>query len=260
LVVELAEPDAVLGVGDVEVQDGPDEGEAAGLAGEAPACRSTTGLTDEWHPTQMLADFLTMHARCGRPYDEVAYAFVGDRRYNMGRSLLITGAIMGSNVRLVVPQAVRPPDDAAAGVEGADFVHTDDADGAPYPRDVLDAESGGQIGYVVELELDIALLALGSWTSRSLPTTSVSTRAPLQPEAGGGSRSRVCRTAGDLPSEQPEVHVRIDVHGALRASQCRALGQARRSVLLLGVWILDGRQDAVPGLRGHASRDSDRPV
>jgi hypothetical protein len=46
-------------------------------------------------------------------------------------------------------------------VEGADFVHTDDADGAPYPRDVLDAESGGQIGYVVELELDIALLVLG---------------------------------------------------------------------------------------------------
>jgi ornithine carbamoyltransferase len=104
------------------------------------------GLTDEWHPAQMLADFLTMHERSGRPYDAITYAFVGDGRYNMGRSLLITGAIMGSDVRLVVPAVLRPPagvverayelaaasgarititDDVAAGVEGADFVHTD---------------------------------------------------------------------------------------------------------------------------------------
>ncbi len=104
------------------------------------------GLTEEWHPTQMLADFLTMHERTNRPYDEISYAFVGDGRFNMGRSLLITGAIMGSDVRLVVPEQLRPPedivemanelaatsgaeititDDVAAGVEGVDFVHTD---------------------------------------------------------------------------------------------------------------------------------------
>jgi ornithine carbamoyltransferase len=104
------------------------------------------GLTDEWHPTQMLADFLTMHERTNRAYDEIAYAFVGDGRFNMGRSLLITGAIMGSDVRLVTPEQLRPPgdvvalahelaaasgarititDDVAAGVEGVDFVHTD---------------------------------------------------------------------------------------------------------------------------------------
>jgi ornithine carbamoyltransferase len=104
------------------------------------------GLTDEWHPTQMLADFLTMHERSNKPYDEIAYAFVGDGRFNMGRSLLITGALMGSDVRLVTPGELRPPDDVvqvahelsvasgaritilddvAAGVEGADFVHTD---------------------------------------------------------------------------------------------------------------------------------------
>ena len=104
------------------------------------------GLTDEWHPTQMLADFLTMHERTNRPYDEIAYAFVGDGRFNMGRSLLITGAIMGADVRLVTPEALRPPeeiiqmayryaadsgarititDDVASGVEGVDFVHTD---------------------------------------------------------------------------------------------------------------------------------------
>jgi ornithine carbamoyltransferase len=103
------------------------------------------GLTDEWHPTQMLADFLTMHERTNRPYDEIAYSFVGDGRFNMGRSLLITGAILGSDVRLVTPAELRPPEDvvdlaqglaAASGarititddvaaVQGSDFVHTD---------------------------------------------------------------------------------------------------------------------------------------
>ncbi len=104
------------------------------------------GLTNEWHPTQMLADFLTMHEKSRKPYDGLAYAFVGDGRYNMGRSLLITGAIMGSDVRLVTPAELRPPEDVIAqarelavgsgatitvtsdvaeGVAGVDFVHTD---------------------------------------------------------------------------------------------------------------------------------------
>ena len=103
------------------------------------------GLTDERHPTQMLADFLTMHERTNRPYDEISYAFVGDGRFNMGRSLLITGAILGSDVRLITPAELCPPNDVVelahelaavsgaritltddiAGVEGADFVHTD---------------------------------------------------------------------------------------------------------------------------------------
>jgi ornithine carbamoyltransferase len=104
------------------------------------------GLTDEWHPTQMLADFLTMHERAHKAYDEIAYAFVGDGRFNMGRSLLVTGAILGADVRLVTPAELRPPDDVIAmaeelaagsgaritltddiesGVRGVDFVHTD---------------------------------------------------------------------------------------------------------------------------------------
>lgn len=104
------------------------------------------GLTNEWHPTQMLADFLTMHEASGKPYDELSYAYVGDCRYNMGRSLLVMGALMGSDVRIVGPASLRPPeevvqtaeeiaertgatititDDAAAGVAGVDFVHTD---------------------------------------------------------------------------------------------------------------------------------------
>jgi ornithine carbamoyltransferase len=104
------------------------------------------GLTNEWHPTQMLADFLTMHEWSHKPYDDLAYAFVGDCRYNMGRSLLVMGALMGADVRLAGPESLQPPadvvalardiaertgaaitvtDDPAAAVSGADFVHTD---------------------------------------------------------------------------------------------------------------------------------------
>src|SRR6516162_318357 len=72
------------------------------------------GLTDEWHPTQMLADFLTMHEASGKPYDGIAYAFVGDCRFNMGRSLLVTGALMGADVRLAGPSALQPPADIVA--------------------------------------------------------------------------------------------------------------------------------------------------
>jgi ornithine carbamoyltransferase len=104
------------------------------------------GLTDEWHPTQMLADFLTMGESSGKPYDRIAYAFTGDCRFNMGRSLLVMGALMGSDVRLAGPEELHPPkdvvqiaedlarrtgarititDNAAEAVSGVDFIHTD---------------------------------------------------------------------------------------------------------------------------------------
>jgi ornithine carbamoyltransferase len=104
------------------------------------------GLTDEWHPTQMLADFLTMHEASGKPYDALSYAYVGDCRFNMGRSLLVMGALMGADVRLGGPASLAPPDDVVkiaediaadtgakvtitedpdAAVDGVDFIHTD---------------------------------------------------------------------------------------------------------------------------------------
>jgi ornithine carbamoyltransferase len=104
------------------------------------------GLTDEWHPTQMLADFLTMHESSNKPYDAISYAFVGDCRFNMGRSLLVMGALMGSDVRLSGPEELHPPkdvtdiaadiasrtgarititDDPDKAVAGVDFIHTD---------------------------------------------------------------------------------------------------------------------------------------
>jgi ornithine carbamoyltransferase len=104
------------------------------------------GLTNEWHPTQMLADFLTMHEASHKPYDALCYAFVGDCRFNMGRSLLVMGALMGSDVRLSGPAELHPPkdvvdlatdiagrtgarititEDPAEAVSGVDFIHTD---------------------------------------------------------------------------------------------------------------------------------------
>jgi ornithine carbamoyltransferase len=115
------------------------------------------GLTDEWHPTQMLADFLTMHESSHKPYDRIAYAFVGDCRFNMGRSLLVMGALMGSDVRLAGPAELHPPkdvvdiagqiaertgatititEDPAEAVRGVDFIHTDVWVSMGEPKDV----------------------------------------------------------------------------------------------------------------------------
>jgi ornithine carbamoyltransferase len=90
------------------------------------------GLTDEWHPTQMLADFLTMGEESGKPYHAISYCYMGDARNNMGRSLLVMGAIMGADVRLCGPRELRPPDDVQAAAReradesGARITLTDD--------------------------------------------------------------------------------------------------------------------------------------
>ncbi len=104
------------------------------------------GLTDEWHPTQMLADYLTMIEHSDKPVEEIAYAYLGDARSNMGNSLLVMGAIMGSDVRICAPRGLWPSDevqaiareravesgarlllseDPAEALPGADFVATD---------------------------------------------------------------------------------------------------------------------------------------
>ena len=115
------------------------------------------GLTDEWHPTQMLADFLTMGEASHKPFDAISYCYMGDARSNMGRSLLVMGAIMGSDVRICGPKELWPPadvqeaaqqrarangahvtltDDPEEGLGGADFVHTDVWVSMGEPKDV----------------------------------------------------------------------------------------------------------------------------
>ena len=67
------------------------------------------GLTDEWHPTQMLCDMLTMREHCDKHDSEIAFAYLGDARNNVGNSLLIAGAMMGMDVRIVAPQVALEP-------------------------------------------------------------------------------------------------------------------------------------------------------
>jgi len=139
------------------------------------------GLTDEWHPTQMLADLLTMEENAGgRPLSDVSYCFLGDGRFNMGRSLLVTGAIMGSDVRICAPRDMWPDDDVIAvaheragrsgaritvtedldeGLSGVDFVHTDVWVSMGEPKDVWAARVRDLLPYQVNAD---AMLRTGN--------------------------------------------------------------------------------------------------
>jgi ornithine carbamoyltransferase len=104
------------------------------------------GLTDEYHPTQMLADVMTMREYSDKPLSQIKYAFMGDTRNNMGHSLMIVGCLLGMDVRLCGPEKLWPSDEYTAiarklqcqsgakllvtedpceAVKGADFIHTD---------------------------------------------------------------------------------------------------------------------------------------
>ncbi len=66
------------------------------------------GLTDEWHPTQMLADFLTMREHLHKPFDEMAFCYLGDARFNMANSYLAIGAKLGMDARIAAPRSLWP--------------------------------------------------------------------------------------------------------------------------------------------------------
>jgi ornithine carbamoyltransferase len=104
------------------------------------------GLTTQWHPTQMLADVMTMREHSDGPPEEISYCYLGDGRNNVARSLLVTGALLGMDVRIAAPADLQPPtdvldaahalavvsgarilvtDDVHRAVRGADFVYTD---------------------------------------------------------------------------------------------------------------------------------------
>lgn len=104
------------------------------------------GLTDEWHPTQMLADFMTMMEHSGKRPSEISFTYVGDARSNMGNSLLVTSALLGADIRIASPKKLWPSEQVqeiasnlaeASGAKilltesmdealpGSDFVHTD---------------------------------------------------------------------------------------------------------------------------------------
>ena len=93
-------------------------------------------LTDSWHPTQMLGDVLTMTEHFAGDVEEVSVCYVGDGRNNVARSLLVTGALLGMDVRIAAPESLQPPDDLVAlagglaGQSGARLLVTDMADAA----------------------------------------------------------------------------------------------------------------------------------
>jgi ornithine carbamoyltransferase len=104
------------------------------------------GLTDQWHPTQLLADILTIRDYTNKPLDQVALTYVGDAHNNTANSLLCVGALLGMDVRLGAPAALQPSDevqliarrlaeqsharimitaDVHQAVAGTDFIYTD---------------------------------------------------------------------------------------------------------------------------------------
>ncbi|NWF29806.1 ornithine carbamoyltransferase [Streptomyces sp. PKU-EA00015] len=132
------------------------------------------GLTDDWHPTQMLADVLTMTEHTDKPLESVSFAYLGDARFNMGNSYLVTGALLGMDVRIVAPEAYWPAEeivatarrvaeesgaritlteDIAEGVRGADFVATDVWVSMGEPKEVWDERIKALAPYAVTMDV-----------------------------------------------------------------------------------------------------------
>ncbi|WP_309095550.1 ornithine carbamoyltransferase [Streptomyces sp.] len=132
------------------------------------------GLTDDWHPTQMLADVLTMTEHCAKPLTEISFAYLGDARFNMGNSYLVTGALLGMDVRLVAPKAYWPAEEVVdraralaegsgaritltetldEGVRGADFVATDVWVSMGEPKEVWDERITALAPYAVTMDV-----------------------------------------------------------------------------------------------------------
>jgi ornithine carbamoyltransferase len=133
------------------------------------------GLTDEFHPTQMLADVLTMTEHCPKPLTDISFAFVGDGRNNVANSLLLVAAKLGMDVRIGAPQELWPADEhlsmcqdfgAASGarltvtddpvkaVSGVDFIYTDVWVSMGEPMDTW----GDRIGLLLPFQVNHELL------------------------------------------------------------------------------------------------------
>ncbi|MDL2078315.1 ornithine carbamoyltransferase [Streptomyces sp. GXMU-J15] len=133
------------------------------------------GLTDDWHPTQMLADVLTMLEHSDKTLDDtIAFAYLGDARFNMGNSYLVTGALLGMDVRIVAPKAYWPAEpiitearrlaetsgaritlteSVTEGVLGADFVATDVWVSMGEPKEVWDERIKALSPYAVTMDV-----------------------------------------------------------------------------------------------------------
>ncbi|WP_328320278.1 ornithine carbamoyltransferase [Streptomyces sp. NBC_00388] len=132
------------------------------------------GLTDDWHPTQMLADVLTMTEHSDKPLEQIVFAYLGDARFNMGNSYLITGALLGLDVRIAAPRAYWPAaeivgrarelaaasggtvtltEDITEAVEGCDFVVTDVWVSMGEPKEVWAERIAALAPYAVTMDV-----------------------------------------------------------------------------------------------------------
>jgi ornithine carbamoyltransferase len=132
------------------------------------------GLSTEWHPTQTLCDVLTMREHTDKHDGEIAFAYLGDARNNMGNSLLVTGAMMGMDVRIVAPTARWNADDVVKeaqriaestgaritltdkveeGVRGVDFLYTDVWLSMGEPKEAWNERISQLHGYQVNMDV-----------------------------------------------------------------------------------------------------------
>ena len=130
------------------------------------------GLTNEFHPTQILADVLTMMEHSDKPIEQISYCYVGDARNNMGNSLMIIGCLLGMDVRICAPQSLLPEDalvekartlarksgarltittDISQAVKGVDYIHTDVWVSMGEPKEVWDERIGLLKAYQVNV-------------------------------------------------------------------------------------------------------------
>ena len=132
------------------------------------------GLTDTWHPTQMLADVLTMRDHAAKPASDISFCYLGDGRNNTANSLLVTGGLLGMDARICAPAALQPSariqaiakglaagsggrvtvtDDVPAAVRGADFLYTDVWLSMGEPAGEWDSRIDELIGYQVNADV-----------------------------------------------------------------------------------------------------------
>jgi ornithine carbamoyltransferase len=144
--------------------------ESVEVLGEFAGVPVWNGLTDTWHPTQMLADILTMSDHCGKPLAEMSFCYLGDGRNNTANSLLVTGATLGMDARICAPAALQPSaevrgvadglaaasgarllvtEDVTEGAAGADFLYTDVWLSLGEPDDQWDARIDQLLPYQV---------------------------------------------------------------------------------------------------------------
>ncbi|MFO7684367.1 MAG: ornithine carbamoyltransferase [Chloroflexota bacterium] len=131
------------------------------------------GLTDQFHPTQMICDILTMMEHSPKHLNEIAYCYLGDARNNMGNSLMVTGCKLGMDVRLCAPKSLWPEDELVAtcrqiaaqtgarltltesvdeGVKGVDYLYTDVWVSMGEPKEVWDERIGMLKPYQINME------------------------------------------------------------------------------------------------------------